>query len=184
MPDYRSVIHLYARGWEHAGWEGGFYPDDLPVEWRLSYYANEFSGVLVPEDAWRGADARVLAGWAGEVPPAFRFFLERPASLPDEAETRHARCLGSRFAGWVLPGARSGEIERCRLIDAPMPGGACRLHTPEAPDLRRLRSLFERLAVEAVAEGQRELTLFAAGDPPPMRALRSMRQLLELLRLA
>jgi len=185
MPDSRPVIHLYARGWAHAGWYGRYYPDDLPAEWRLSYYANEFGGVLVPEADWREAGDAELEEWAEEVPAGFRFYLE--ADAPPESEAaRRARHLGRRFAGWVVPervaGEGGGGIESCRLLDAPTPAGACRLHPPAAGDLRGQRSLLEKLAEDAAA--QPELALFVAGDPPPMEMMRSLRQLTELLGLA
>lgn len=41
-------IHVGACNWQHSSWLGSFYPEDLPEEWRLSYYANEFHTVLVP----------------------------------------------------------------------------------------------------------------------------------------
>jgi len=46
-------IRVGVFGWEHEHWIGTFYPDDLPEDWRLSYYANEFSVVLGAEDKWR-----------------------------------------------------------------------------------------------------------------------------------
>ncbi len=186
MPDSRTVIHLCARGWAHAGWRGGFYPDDLPETWRLSYYANEFSGVLVPEDAWREAGETALAGWAEDVPELFRFYLERVSSLPDEEDARRARCLGAHFAGWVVPARESDRprdgVEPCRLLDAPVSAKAWRLHQLAAYDLRSQRGLLETLAVEATP--QAELCLFIVGDPPPMETMRTLRQLTELLGLA
>ncbi len=185
MPDSRPAIHLYARGWAHAGWYGGFFPEDLPAEWRLSYYANEFSGVLVPEADWRKAGEAELAGWAEEVPAGFRFYLEAESPTHPE-DARRVRRLGAHFAGWVVPEPEAGVwdsgIVPCRLLDAPTPAGAYCLRQLATRDLRGQRSLLENLADAAAA--QPELVLFAAGDPPPMEALRSLRQLTELLGLA
>lgn len=35
-------------GWRHRAWQDSYYPADLPPEWQLGYYANEFPVVLVP----------------------------------------------------------------------------------------------------------------------------------------
>lgn len=67
-----------ARGWDCPAWEGAFYPDDLPPEWRLSYYANEFNAVLLPVDLWSLADSDEIESWIDDVHEAFRFFLELP----------------------------------------------------------------------------------------------------------
>lgn len=49
--DYRILIG--ASGWQYPSWSNEvFYPDDLPEDWYLSFYANEFPIVLVPESQW------------------------------------------------------------------------------------------------------------------------------------
>lgn len=40
-----------AVGISGMGWDE-WYPEDLPPEWRLGYYANEFQVVLIPESDW------------------------------------------------------------------------------------------------------------------------------------
>ncbi|MFP3874820.1 MAG: hypothetical protein ACLFQT_07410 [Thiohalophilus sp.] len=36
-------------GWQHEAWQDSYYPDDLPPEWRLGYYSNEFPLAVVTE---------------------------------------------------------------------------------------------------------------------------------------
>lgn len=45
----KIILSPAARGWCHDDWYGAFYPDDLPPEWRLAYYANEFRSLLATE---------------------------------------------------------------------------------------------------------------------------------------
>jgi hypothetical protein len=71
-------IVLASSGWDHADWTGVFYPDDLPAEWRLTYYGNEFSAALVPADRWMQADGAACQGWSDDVSESFRFYLELP----------------------------------------------------------------------------------------------------------
>jgi hypothetical protein len=33
--------------WGHFGLTGGYYPDDLPAEWRLAYFANDFDSACL-----------------------------------------------------------------------------------------------------------------------------------------
>ena len=54
MAEYQLLIG--ACGWDHADWQDQFYPDDLPEDWRLGYYSNEYRVVLIPADYWRRAD--------------------------------------------------------------------------------------------------------------------------------
>lgn len=71
----RANLRVGALGWDHAGWQNTFYPDDLPADWHLGFYANEFNAVLVPEPQWR-ANLHELEGWQSEVPDNFRFYLQ------------------------------------------------------------------------------------------------------------
>ncbi len=49
--DYRILIGT--AGWQHSEWGNEvFYPEDLPEDWFLSFYSNEFPVVVVPESQW------------------------------------------------------------------------------------------------------------------------------------
>lgn len=50
MKNAKPEIRVGARGWNFEQWIGEFYPDDLPEDWRFSYYSNEFQTVLIPSD--------------------------------------------------------------------------------------------------------------------------------------
>jgi hypothetical protein len=106
-----------ARGWDYPGWHGGFYPEELPEDWRLTYYNNLLRAVLVPGEAWSSATADTVRGWAEDTDASFRFVVETPAAFADPAGVTAARVadfhallapLGDRMAGvlWrVAPGA-------------------------------------------------------------------------------
>jgi hypothetical protein len=120
-------IEVIARGWDRPDWCGKFYPEGLPDEWRLSYFANAFDSVLIPPTVWQEAPRGRLAQWAEEVPERFRFYLELGAfediqgatlgmddtggrleqkpRMPEEHDrsglAAAADALGHRFAGSV-----------------------------------------------------------------------------------
>lgn len=49
--DYRILTGT--AGWKHREWGNEvFYPEELPEDWYLSFYSNEFSVVLVPNEQW------------------------------------------------------------------------------------------------------------------------------------
>jgi len=95
----RANLRLGALGWNHANWQDSFYPDDLPADWQLGFYANEFNSVLVPEAEWR-ANLHELEGWAEEVPENFRFYLQMVQR--DEAEVAHLSGLLGQSLGAVI----------------------------------------------------------------------------------
>lgn len=54
QPTHRILIG--SLGWQHAAWQDNFYPEDLPPEWRLGYYSNEFPLAVVTDNERAGAD--------------------------------------------------------------------------------------------------------------------------------
>ena len=58
-------------------WQGSFYDDDLPSDWRAASYSTQLRSVLLPQSEWRSA---VRDNWIDEVDDAFRFVLY--CSLP------------------------------------------------------------------------------------------------------
>jgi hypothetical protein len=107
-PCQTSGTLIGARGWDHDAWVGGFYPKDLPADWRLSYYANAFRAVLVPADELRQADPDVLGQWTADVPEAFGFYLEVSGALMEALGrgpmllTELSRAVDGRLCGFVL----------------------------------------------------------------------------------
>ena len=99
-------IRIGVCDWDHEHWLGTFYPDDLPEDWRLSYYANEFSAVLVPEDKWR-SNLGNLDEWVDEVPEDFLFYLQSSGGESPEL-TQISDQLGENFAG--LSGGVSSAV--------------------------------------------------------------------------
>jgi len=95
-----KTIRVGACDWDHPQWQGSFYPGDLPEDWRLSYYANEFSTVLVPEARWRAVGVE-MEEWSDEVPEGFQFYFINIEKDTDEALIK--KCLGDKFAGFVNP---------------------------------------------------------------------------------
>lgn len=93
-PTYQC--RLGAIGWEHAGWAGGFYPEDMPPEWRLSYYNTQFECVLLPCHHWRTRDLDELKAWREDTLERFRFLLEHPAGALSDADRARIEALSPK----------------------------------------------------------------------------------------
>lgn len=103
-----SGLRVGALDWQHEHWQSVFYPDDLPQDWRLGFYANEFSTVLVPQSRWLAA-LDEIEDWL-DVPDNFGFYLV----LEDERyrlqlETVMQR-LKNRLLGVFLPADIPADI--------------------------------------------------------------------------
>lgn len=121
MTNTRSCTRLKvgARGWLKASWSQEYYPDDMPLEWRLAYYANEFPGVLVPAHYWATDAWPDTEQWREDVPERFRFFIELDGRLGHERLRgrllRSLEALGERLGGVVL---LVEERDTCSAIKA------------------------------------------------------------------
>ncbi len=93
----RLLVGAY--GWQQAAMIEQYYPVDLPEEWRLSFYANEFSAVLVPATLWLAVDVE-LDEWL-DVPAGFRFYLESAGGEHARKLDEVKQQLGEHFAGLV-----------------------------------------------------------------------------------
>ena len=97
-------------GWKHKAWLNDFYSEDLPEEWQLGFYSNEFPVVYVPAGDWveaKYSDAEDLSEWEDDVSEGFRFILEIPAEVfGDEtrflAAVENIKSLGESCLGVVL----------------------------------------------------------------------------------
>ena len=63
-------------GFSYKEWKGSFYPEDLPAEGMLKFYASKLPAVEINNTFYRMPKASVLAQWAEQVPDGFRFVLK------------------------------------------------------------------------------------------------------------
>lgn len=103
-------------GWNHDAWAGAFYPDDLPDDWRLSYYSNEFDTVLVPVNGFDSVTSQEVEQWYEDTRDDFLFFIKLPDSVnlcDPELSSLLDRIglLGARLGGILLPAGLTREQE-------------------------------------------------------------------------
>ena len=129
-------MHLLiaAADWRTAIWQEQFFPPDLPPQWRLDFYANEFRAWLVPAAVWSAATHADLLAWREAAVRPFAFFLELPADIcvADGAELNHAvdvaNVLGEELAGIVVSGGDTALLaEVNRVVQGHFPGQRCTL---------------------------------------------------------
>jgi len=96
-----TSIDVVPQGWWALADANSFYPDDLPPEWHLTYFANVFPAVLVPGPMWQQRSESELADWHADVHPGFRFYLALTSSADDRARSRAAAALGPALIAFV-----------------------------------------------------------------------------------
>jgi len=197
----RGLLHIGARGWEFPAWDGSYYPADLPPDWRLAYYANDFPQVLVPQSRWAGAEPEQAKIWRDEVSTVFRFYLEladaRPEALARLSEWIDA--LGPALGGTLVAGVmarglgapaaaclfHSVAVVRPAVVPQPFPDCAP-VGVLVAPSglgsLREQRRLFGELLARIGSQGP--IPMFFCGNPPSLQALQDAVQLAQLMGVA
>ncbi|MCB1802818.1 MAG: hypothetical protein KDI82_14095 [Gammaproteobacteria bacterium] len=166
--------------WQRDDWLHSYYPEDIPPDWRLAYYANDCDCVMLPAQHWRGRDIEAMAEQVDAAPATLRCFVavepgdaERVAPLLDALGPARAVILVDRedvsfgpLPHWVAVGGdhwcdRDSDAELVRWAEY---GG----------DLRAARTRAQALnpAVTAlVVDGPQ-------AGPADIQALRTLLQLL------
>jgi|GEM_PF-4031541 len=113
-----------AADWQAEEWLTSFYPEDLPSEWRLSYYANEFSTTFLDclqwcdpeqqdlseemlEDCHTGFHPVVSIGIDKVTPQQVNSFFQWLAQLDEE--------IGIQRVAGVMLSADGGAVEKSSL---------------------------------------------------------------------
>jgi len=73
-----SRFEIGAAGWQYPSWAENYYDEELPPEWRLTFYSNEFRFCMIPWSDWGSTSRETLAQWADDIEHPFRFFLQCP----------------------------------------------------------------------------------------------------------
>ncbi|HEY1695086.1 MAG TPA: DUF72 domain-containing protein [Polyangiaceae bacterium] len=157
-------------GYSYKEWKGPFYPEKLPVKSFLPYYAERLATVEINNTFYRMPTAKLVEGWAGEVPESFTFAVKAPqrithiAKLAGAAETTEAfvrtvSVLGSRLGPLLfqLPPFLKKDVPRLAAFLETAPRGhryAFEFRHPSWFDEDVWATLRARGAALCVAEGE------------------------------
>ena len=171
---------LGTAGLARSAWAARYYPVDLPVDWRLGYYANDCDCVLLTADDRSALDADGLAEQFEDLPPHFRCFLQ-VSGAPAVADRGFLRRLDRHRTVLLVDRVdpQYPDLVQWPAADpdtwcAPA-GDACVVRWfVDAADLRGLRARAEALDRRASA------LVIDGPDAGPER-IRELRTLLELM---
>jgi hypothetical protein len=92
-------------GLDVDGWQGGFYDEDLPPDWRAASYSTLLRSVILTEQEWQKA---VAHNWIEEVDDEFRFVFLAEVQQADDLSRLSKNLealpegLAAQLAGVVL----------------------------------------------------------------------------------
>lgn len=122
------MILVGTSGYNYPEWKGSFYPQDLPAARMLPFYAERFSSVEINATFYRMPTAKVVAGWAAQVPPSFRFTLKANRRITHD---RRLKDVGDSVAFFVATARELGPQLAAVLFQTP-PNLKCNLEVFDA----------------------------------------------------
>ncbi len=124
-------------GYSYKEWKGSFYPEKLPANQMLGYYAERLDTVEINNTFYRMPTEKVLVHWAEQVPPGFTFVVKASRRithlkrLKDVAEEttyflRTLTVLGDRLGAMLfqLPPNLKKDVARLGAFLELLPGQA------------------------------------------------------------
>jgi uncharacterized protein YecE (DUF72 family) len=121
-------------GFSYKEWKGTFYPEDLPADEMLRFYASRFATVEINATFYRMPSEKQLLAWAAQVPETFTFVLKASRRITHEKRLtdvaqevgyflKTATVLGDRLGPTLfqLPPNFKKDVERLRTFLALVP---------------------------------------------------------------
>ena len=103
-------------GFSYKEWKGSFYPEDLPAEEMLSYYASRLPAVEINNTFYRMPKPALLESWAAQVSPEFRFILKASQRITHRKRLKEA---GDEVAYFFQTASTLGDRLGPTLIQLP-----------------------------------------------------------------
>ena len=194
-------VRIGTIGWEFESWDNGYYPEDIPQEWKLGYYANDLTAVVVPESVWKQADAEDLEEMSEDIHEDFGFYFQVASSLPSAGERELVKevfadtCLGflveesvkvdaasAQDRDFIYPSS-AGISDSCNWSVLELAGAAdCVIRVTQELNLRELREHFERL--QQSMDFSRDILVLVDTQEPAPESIKQLRTMLELMMIA
>ena len=77
----RPFVHIGTSSWLFDAWRGVFYPDGVPKNQYLPYYASQFDTVEVNTSFYAIPSPSTLINWVESVPAGFSYVLKFPRAI-------------------------------------------------------------------------------------------------------
>ena len=193
---FLADVVVGARGWLHEHWAESFYPEDIPEDWRLGFYANEFNTLLVPWPQWRES-VEALEEGLEDTSDEFHLYLE----LPDEHQALPAHlsdikdnvtgliCTESAAKDWqaeaaslkikllVVQAKKNELFQKVKQYSSEAKVELVLMNSAEIDDLAMMREQLEM----ALKETEIRLDFIFTDEKPDMEAMQNTRMIAELM---
>jgi len=182
------VVLIGACGWQHPQWDETYYPEGLPQEWQLAYYANEYPVVLVPAGYWAQGQS-VVDSWLAETEGRPDFICEWSFDGGQEQQAMIAS-LGERVLGILVRLTAMPDANQWQMLATLAQSYSLCLDWPDA-ELTQVQDIMQHDCAKAMSvcwHGEQDHAdalsygdLVLARVPSAGQTPRNLRDLLETL---
>lgn len=198
-------IHVGLYDWAPSVFSDGYYPSDLPVEWKLSYFSNDFDSACLNLDVV-SSQQKLLCQWCEDLRESFQlsFSLKRTDQLDvlgtlgqDLAIAIQYLVVDSSISNKLLHTESLQSVLSAAGIESPgqiiattdlwIPGQQCDPHStvglfPGTASMREYRQwIDEWIQAEAEELNGSDKTFWLSGSTVDSRLLGECRTLVELM---
>ncbi len=194
-----KTIRVGLYDWTEFPSISGFYPDDLPEEWKLSFFANEFSSVCI--SLCNTFNEALLLEWVEDLPEEFQLSFELNelsqlkalSTLLEQTamEIDYLIVEPSEQQNWLKNNAYQSVLTRADMIDSSQILSRLSIWTPDnkiessaialLPDIDDKRIYRQWIELWLENNGQQELTLWIDGKTARYSTISDLRILVELM---
>lgn len=111
MKNTKPEIRVGARGWDFEQWKGEFYPDDLPRDWRFSFYSNDFQTILIPGNYLTQFTLDEWQEWIEDTSRDFWFYIEVAESANWDEIEPYLKIFESKLKGIIVAIESLGSLD-------------------------------------------------------------------------
>ena len=154
-----STFTVASRGVSHPQWIIDYYPDDIPEDWRLTYFANEFNACVLTLSELEAMECDI-SELSEDLPKSFKCYIELDCMPDKDIDLQGTAIAGiliaevckvdAMFCEYLLSVAKPVGYLECKLGDGILPACHifehvqqlhCSLISPdEASNLRSLKT--------------------------------------------
>jgi len=129
-------VRIGTSGFSYKEWKGPFYPEKIPADGMLAYYAERLDTVEINNTFHRMPRVELLEKWAAKVPEGFSFVLKTPRRIshkkgfdgigePLATFAANSRALGGRLGPALVqfPPWFKKDLELLATFADPVPEG-------------------------------------------------------------
>jgi len=132
-------LYVGTSGYSYKEWKGSFYPEKLPPQEMLSFYAERFKAVELNNTFYRLPKPEMIENWKSQVPEDFRFTMKASQGI-----THFRRLKDSTWATELM-------LERFAAFEERLGAVLFRLPEDFKKDLGRLEKFLKELPAQTPA---------------------------------